>query len=161
MVFTVLKLGLEVPSSPEIQPTGKSPDTPARQPVCLSVQFHSVFLCCRLLHAAQGTDTQHVSQRRVGHSFQLFFSVAKSCSYYHILDRILKIADWHLTQPPFSYCAFKTGPGPPLCGLSHSAESDSVASWTVALQTPLSTGILQARILQWAVMVGLALFPFY
>ena len=38
------------------------------------------------------------------------------------------------------------------CVLSHSVVSDSAASWTVACQTPLSTGILQARILEWVAM---------
>ena len=33
--------------------------------------------------------------------------------------------------------------------LSRSVMSDSVTPWTVVLQAPLSTGILQARILEW------------
>ena len=33
--------------------------------------------------------------------------------------------------------------------LSHSVVSDSVTPWTIARQPPLSTGILQARILDW------------
>ena len=37
-----------------------------------------------------------------------------------------------------------------LCAvLSHSVVSDSVTSWTVTCQAPLSMGILQARILEW------------
>ena len=33
--------------------------------------------------------------------------------------------------------------------LSHSDVSESVSTWTVAFQAPLSVGILQARILEW------------
>ena len=36
--------------------------------------------------------------------------------------------------------------------LSCSVVSDSVTPWTVALQAPLSVGILQARILEWVAM---------
>ena len=36
-----------------------------------------------------------------------------------------------------------------MCVLSHSVASDSVTSWTVASQTPMSMGILQVRILEW------------
>ena len=36
--------------------------------------------------------------------------------------------------------------------LSHSVVSDSVTPWTVALQAPLSMGVLQARILEWVAM---------
>ena len=35
---------------------------------------------------------------------------------------------------------------------SRSVVSDSVTPWTVAHQAPLSTGILQARILEWVAM---------
>ena len=35
------------------------------------------------------------------------------------------------------------------CVLSRSVISDSATPWIVALQTPLSMGILQARILEW------------
>ena len=38
----------------------------------------------------------------------------------------------------------------PCCAvLSRSVVSDSVTSWTVVHQVPLSMGILQARILEW------------
>ena len=36
--------------------------------------------------------------------------------------------------------------------VSHSLMSDSVTPWTVAHKTPLSLGILQARILEWVAM---------
>ena len=36
-----------------------------------------------------------------------------------------------------------------VCVLSHSVLSNSATSWTVASQTPLSMGILQARTLEW------------
>ena len=36
--------------------------------------------------------------------------------------------------------------------LSHSVMSNSVSPWAVALQAPLSMGILQARILEWVAM---------
>ena len=36
--------------------------------------------------------------------------------------------------------------------LSRSVLSDSVTPWTVALQAPLTMGILQARILEWVAM---------
>ena len=35
---------------------------------------------------------------------------------------------------------------------SHSVVSDSVTPWTVALEAPLSMGILQARVLKWVAM---------
>ena len=38
------------------------------------------------------------------------------------------------------------------CMLSHSVMSDSVTPWSVACQAPLSTGILQARMLEWISM---------
>ena len=38
--------------------------------------------------------------------------------------------------------------------LSHSVMSDSATPWTVALRAPLSAGILQARILEWAAMAS-------
>ena len=41
----------------------------------------------------------------------------------------------------------------PACAvLSRSVLSDSVTPWTVAHQAPLSTGIHQARILEWVAM---------
>ena len=43
----------------------------------------------------------------------------------------------------FSHC---------VCALSHSAASDSATLWTAGCQAPLSTGILQARILEWVSM---------
>ena len=39
-----------------------------------------------------------------------------------------------------------------VCALSRSIMSDSETPWTVAYQTPLSMGILQARILEWVAM---------
>ena len=36
---------------------------------------------------------------------------------------------------------------------SHSVVSDSVTPWTVALQAPLSKGILQARTLEWVALL--------
>ena len=36
--------------------------------------------------------------------------------------------------------------------LSHSVLSDCATLWTVARQVPLSTGILQAKILEWVAM---------
>ena len=41
-----------------------------------------------------------------------------------------------------------------LCVLSHSVVSNSVTPWTVALQAPLSMGILQAGILEWVAMLS-------
>ena len=38
--------------------------------------------------------------------------------------------------------------------LSRSLMSDSVTPWTAAHQAPLSMGILQARILEWVVMIS-------
>ena len=38
------------------------------------------------------------------------------------------------------------------CALSCSVMSDSATPWAVALQTLLSTGIFQARILEWVAM---------
>ena len=39
-----------------------------------------------------------------------------------------------------------------VCALSRSIMSDSETPWTVVYQTPLSMGILQARILEWVAM---------
>ena len=43
----------------------------------------------------------------------------------------------------------------PCCAvLSRSVVSDSATPWTVAHQAPLSMGILQVRILEWAAMLS-------
>ena len=49
---------------------------------------------------------------------------------------------WYLCLVSFKY------------GLSCSVMSDSVTTWTVACQAPLSMGILQARILEWVAMLS-------
>ena len=66
----------------------------------------------------------------------------------------LKIAKAHLLQVKMMFMTWSVS-----CAvLSHSIMSDSVTSWSIAYEVPLSTGILQARILEWVALLQ-EIFP--
>ena len=72
------------------------------------------------------------------------FNLGLICSKVSVISNVVKL--YFLFYPPYVCCLCVCVC---VCALPHSVMSTYVMLWTVAHQTPLSMGILQARILEW------------